>query len=107
MQMVHGLAAILAGVGDDAVAAGTEAFTDLGCGLKEPRDLRAVCLRREFGEVFGVLGWDHEHVVRRLRIEIVEGHDVIVAQHFVCRDFFADDLTKETRGHDFGLINSQ
>jgi hypothetical protein len=107
MQMVHGLAAVFAGVGDNAVTARAEAFADLGCGLKEPRDLRAIGLRREFGQVFGVFGWDHEHVVRRLRVEIVESDDVIVAQHFVCRDFFSDDLTKQTIGHDFGFISSQ
>jgi len=39
---------------------------------------------------------DHEHVRRRLRIDVVECHDVLVFVHLLRRDLAGGDAAKET-----------
>lgn len=110
MEVVDGLPGVAALVRHDPIARGPERQADLAADLQEP--LCRVRARRagERAEVGRVLGGDDEHVLRRLRIEVVKRDDVRVAEDFAGRDLTADDLTKEAgwiRAHFLKLIVSK
>lgn len=105
--MVDRLPSVLARIGNDPVAFAAKALA-YACGcLQETRGFGRAGTTREFAQMLGVARGDHEHVMRGLRIEVVEGDDVFVAQHFARGNFFAHDFAKQTIAHDFGFISSQ
>ena len=96
VEVVDGLAAVGAGVDDEAVAVGEVLGAgDFADGVEEMAEERFVILRRMGmrGEV--VLG-DDEDVGGSLRVEVREGESLLVFVDAGGGDFSRDDLAEET-----------
>ena len=94
--MGHALARVLAAVVDQAEAALHAAeLGDLRDLFKDVGHHRAV-LRRDIVRPADVLLRDHQHVYRRLGVQVLERQDLIVFIHFIGRDLPVRDFTKNT-----------
>jgi hypothetical protein len=97
VKVVDGLPPIGPFIDHHPVAVAPEATTDLGGGGEKPGGSLTAGGSDEVAEMGRVLGRHHEHVRRRLRVEVAKRHHVLVAQHFVGGDLAANDLAEETR----------
>jgi hypothetical protein len=94
MEVLDGLAAVTALVGDHPVALRPNFLSDLAADLQDAlRGVRAG-RRHEPAEVGGVLGWNHQDVVGRLGIEIAKRDDVVVPEKLPGGDLTPDDLAE-------------
>src|SRR6056297_2886154 len=99
VEMRHLLHAVLAGIGDrtePAIAKLHAGLTaDLGHGAVEIDDLGIAGLSREMIIAdIGPLG-DHQHMHRRLRLDILKSERMLGLQHGLVRDLAAQDLGKD------------
>ena len=96
---MHGLAGIVATVGDDAVAAGQSLLRgELRNDLKALGDHSGV-FRRDGRDRVDVLLRDHEKVHRHLRIDVAERINIIIVVQAGGRDLPRRDLTKQAVVH--------
>jgi hypothetical protein len=51
------------------------------------------------GKVDNMLAWNHQHVHRRLRIDVAERNHISVLEHDISLDITLSDLAKEAVGH--------
>ena len=87
-------------VGQEAVAAGVEPELagDGADGTHQRRDLGVAGPGREIVEMnVGALG-NHQHMDRRLGIDVVEGQDVLVLIDRLARNLFAQDAGEDVAG---------
>jgi hypothetical protein len=105
VHVVHRLAGLRAGVGDEAVARLGAAVADQA--LLERHRLRPGDDLAEQSRVGGdqrgrggvVLLGDHQHVRRRLRVDVAEGEDAVGLVDDVGRDLTGDHAAEEAVGH--------
>ena len=95
VEMVDGLAAVAAGVEHHAVAIGEALFAgDLGRGPEEVAQQRLIALI-SIRERIDVLARHHEHVDRRLRVNVREGIAELVLVDGGGRNGSFNDLAEE------------
>ena len=95
VEMIHGLAAVLAGVDHHAVALGQALLAgDLGGGPQQVAEQRAVALIG-IGQRGDVFARRHQHMHRRLRVNVREGVAELVLVDRRGGDASVNDLAKE------------
>jgi len=99
MQVLHGLAGILADIGDHAVAVvQTDFLGQLGDHGKDMAQQGTVLLRQGSGTLDVLFGHNKEMHLG-LRVDIVKRHDLIVLIQLVRGDLALGDHTKQTIFH--------
>src|SRR5208282_5525621 len=109
VEVKDGLPGACALVGDDPVAfAVPKTRPQFGSDCEElHRDLR-LALGDEIAQMGRVARRNHQEMGRRLRIEVVERDDVLIAELLGCGNLPAHDLAENAIVvHDLGLISSK
>lgn len=98
VQVVDGLAAVIVGVGDNAVSIfrKPEVLGDFARGDHEMPHQRSV-FRLNFGHRANRFFGNKEHVHGSLRLDVVKRQAVLVFVNDFGRDFFGDDLAENSR----------
>lgn len=97
MDVEHGLSSIKAVVDDHPITALIETFLrSYGLGNKEEMANKFAVRNGYAVDVSNMFFWHNKRVNRRLGIEVLEGDCVLVLMENRCRDFFLDDLAKNT-----------
>ena len=98
VQVEHGLARLLADVGDDAVAVHTQLLRHLGDDLEDVGHHGAVFGGDSSGGSDVGLG-NHQEVSRSLRVNVVKGEALLILVDFVGRNVAGNNLAEQTIGH--------
>jgi hypothetical protein len=97
--MVDGLAAVDARVHDQTETfVATEATAEIGCGLHEFAKELAIAGRRKMHQIRVMPYRHHEHVHRRLWIDIFDRDDVVIAIDALRRYFACGNLAEDAFG---------
>ena len=95
VEVVDGLAAVGAGVGYDAVAAGEQAVGECGSGVGEV----AEDFDGRFGDVGEVLLGNEENVGGGLGVDVGESYGLVVLVDGLDWDLVGGDFAEEAVGH--------
>ena len=97
--MEYGLSCIKAVVDDHPITTLIKPFPrSNGLGNKEEVANELAVRNGDAMDVSDVFFWHNERVNRRLGIEVLKGDSVLVLVDDHCRDFFPDDVAKNTVG---------
>lgn len=100
MQVRNALLRVRAVIHDAPIAALGYAllFGNVCRSTRDPTDEPLISLGQT-GKVDNMLAWNHQHMHRRLRIDVAERNHVSVLEHDVSLDLTLSDLAKEAVGH--------
>ena len=96
VNVKHGLTRCSTGIHYDAIAVGWQ--LQAGSDLADAHHRHSDCIRIRLGEFVerrDMTSWNHEHMRRRLRIDIVEGNDVLVFEDLARRDLISGDAAEK------------